>query len=155
MRKLRRAVSLSVSLLLQSTVMSKAAEKVTGGLGELENRRSGSGPGECNWFVCAHPTLFIDKHVVVFPWQHSLLWQQLALSVQPAGEGEEVMESSALARARAGAEGLDFHGGGIRATSSSRCMRLDRCSQRCWLQRGSCQGRARGCGFALQNVSSS
>lgn len=110
MRKLCRAVSLSVSLLLR-TVMSKAAEKVAGGLGELENR-SGSSPGECNWFVCAHPTLFIDKCVVVFPWQRSLLWQQLALSVQPAGEGEEVVESSALARERAGAEGMDFHGGG-------------------------------------------
>ena len=48
--------------------MSKAAEKVTGGLGELENRRSGSSPREFNWFVCAHPTLFIDKHIVVFPW---------------------------------------------------------------------------------------
>lgn len=28
------------------------------------------------------------------------------------GEGQEVMESSALARERAGAEGMDFHGGG-------------------------------------------
>lgn len=155
MKKLHKPVSLSVSLLVH-VVMSKAAEvKVTSGLGELENRRSGSSPSEFNWFDCTHPTLFIDKRIVVFPWQHSLLWQQLALTLQPAGKGEEVMESLALARARAGAEGLVLIGGKIWAMSSSCCMRLHCCSRSCRLLQGTCQGRARGCGFASRNVSSS
>lgn len=67
-RKLLRPVSLSVSLLVH-VLMSRATEQVTGGLGQLENRRSGSTPSKFNWFVCAHTTLFIDKHIVVFPWQ--------------------------------------------------------------------------------------
>lgn len=67
-RKLLRPVSLSVSLLV-CVLMSKATEEVTGGLGQLENRRSGSRPREFNWFVCAHPAPFTDKQIVVFLWQ--------------------------------------------------------------------------------------
>lgn len=67
-RKLLRPVSLSVSLLVR-VLVSKATEEVTGAVGQLENRRSGSRPSKFYWFVCAHPTLFIDKHIVVFPWQ--------------------------------------------------------------------------------------
>lgn len=54
---------------LVHVLISKATEEVTGGLGQLENRGSGSRPSEFNWFICAYPTLFIDKHIVVFPWQ--------------------------------------------------------------------------------------
>lgn len=65
MRKLLRPVSLSVSLLVHM-LMSKATGEVTGGLGQLENRRSGSRSSEFNWFICAHPTPFTDKQIVVF-----------------------------------------------------------------------------------------
>lgn len=133
--------------LLVCVLMSKAAEKVTGGLGELENRRSVSSPSEFHWFLCAHWTLVIDKHIVVFPWWHSLLWQQLTLSLQPAGKGEEVMKCWTGQSWGSGFFYGEKYGPWAPVTAWD--------SQSCWQPWGTCQGKAQGCDFALWNVSSS
>lgn len=63
MRKLLRSVSLSVSLLV---LVSKGTEEVTGALGQLENRRSGSRPSEFSWFVCEHQPFLLIRKLLYF-----------------------------------------------------------------------------------------